>query len=87
MNDIDKKIADSLIGLTTEDLQYMVKLVCLLRRCPGFSEALEQIIPTGGDGVSPEQLAATNDLMNKWLLEKGWADVLRSELESAGVLV
>lgn len=84
---IDRQIAEEINQLTPEDLQYVCKLVCLMRFCPGFSEELKRIIPNECGAASPEQLAATNDLMNKWLLEEGWAELLRPELESMGVMV
>lgn len=84
---IERQIADSINLLTPEKLQYMCKLVCLVRFCPGFNEGLNQLIPDDQGTVSPEQLAATDALMDKWLNEEGWAEILRSELARAGVQV
>lgn len=81
------RLAEKINQLTPENLQYMAKLVCLCRFCPGFSEELGQIVPAGGEKVSLKQLEATDALMNKWLNDEGWAEILRPELESVGVSV
>lgn len=73
--------------LNPEELQYMAKLVCLMRFCPGFNEELKQIVPDTDGTVSPAQLAAINELMDEWLYDKEWADLLRPKLESVGVRV
>ena len=73
--------------LTPEELQYVAKLVCLMRFCPGFKEALKKVIPNDCTVVSREQLAETNELMDKWLHKEGWAETLRLKLESVGVRV
>lgn len=84
---LNKKITEEICELTQKELQYMAKLVCLLRYCPGFNEELKQHVPDGCKKVSSEQLVAVDNLMNKWLREKGWAEILRPELESVGVMV
>lgn len=84
---VNRRIAEEIDRLALEDLQYMCKLVCLMRFCPGFNEELKQLIPAGCGTASPEQISATDALMSKWLNEEGWAELLRPELESVGVRV
>lgn len=86
MSDMEE-LASKMDQLTHEELQHIAKLACLLRFCPGFKEELEQIIPYDQGAVSPEQLKATYALIDTWLYDKGWAGLLRPELESVGVRV
>lgn len=84
---VDRQMAETLSQLTPENLRYAYKLVCLVRFCPGFKEELKQLVPAGCGTVSPKQLTATDALMKKWLYKEGWAEILRPELERAGVPV
>lgn len=84
---VDKNLAHEINQLNQEELQYMCKLVCLMRFCPGFKKELDQLIPVDNETVSRGQLAAIGLLMDKWLYKEGYADLLRAELESAGVKV
>lgn len=79
---MDAEIAEIIAQLPPEDLQFVCKLVCLIRFCPGFNEELEQI-PTDG-AMNRERIEATNALMEKWLYEEGWAEILRPDLERVG---
>lgn len=82
---VDSQLTEEINQLTPENMKYMCKLICLMRFCPEFNEALKQVIPTDCATVSPEQLAETNALMNKWLYKEGYAGLLRAELASVGV--
>lgn len=84
---MDAEIAEIIAQLPPEDLQYVCKLICLMRFCPGFEEELKQLVPDGTRAVNREQLEATNALMEKWLYEEGWAEILRPDLERVGVRV
>ena len=65
---MDAEIAEIIAQLPPEDLQFVCKLVCLIRFCPGFNEELEQI-PTDG-AMNRERIEATNALMEKWLMKR-----------------
>ena len=84
---MDAEIAEIIAQLTPENLQYVCKLICLMWFCPGFEEELKQLVPDGTGAVNREQLEATNALMEKWLYEEGWAEILRPDLERVGVRV
>ena len=84
---MDAEIAEIIAQLPPEDLQSVCKLVCLIRFCPGFKGELEQLVPDGTEVMNREQLEATNALMEKWLYEEGWAEILRPDLERVGVRV
>lgn len=83
----DDRIVEAIKLLTPENLHYVAKLITLMRFRPGFSEALGQIVPCGTVVASLEQLEAADALVDKWLNDEGWAELLRPELESVGVLV
>ena len=87
MNDIKKRLARTIAQLDAEEMQYIGKLVCLMRFCPEFDEEVKRIVPNDCDFVSPEQLAAVNALMDKLLRLEGWAEILRPELEKMGAAV
>lgn len=82
-----KEFIELFHSLSPEDLQSVCKLVCLMRFCPGFNEELKQLVPDGTGAVSCERIEATNALMEKWLYEEGWAEILRPDLERIGVRV
>ncbi|MCI6363109.1 hypothetical protein [Intestinimonas butyriciproducens] len=82
-----KEFIELLHSLSPEDLQSVCKLACLIRFCPGFKGELKQLVPDGTEVMNREQLEATNALMEKWLYEEGWAEILRPDLERVGVRV
>ena len=84
---MDAEIAEIIAQLTPENLQSVCKLACLIRFCPGFKGELKQLVPDGTEVMNREQLEATNALMEKWLYEVGWAEILRPDLERVGVRV
>ncbi len=84
---MDAEIAEIIAQLPPEDLQSVCKLVCLIRFCPGFKGELKQIPTDGAEVMNREQLEATNALMEKWLYEEGWAEILRPDLERVGARV
>ena len=82
-----KEFIELLHSLSPEDLQSVCKLACLIRFCPGFKGELKQLVPDGTEVMNREQLEATNALMEKWLYEEGWAEILRPDLDRVGVRV
>ena len=84
---MDAEIAEIIAQLTPENLQSVCKLICLTWFCPGFKEELKQLVPDGTGAVNREQLEAANALMEKWLYEEGWVEILRPDLERMGVRV
>lgn len=84
---MDAEIAKNIAQLTPENLQSVCKLICLMQFCPGFKEELKQLVPDGTEVMNRERIEATNALMEKWLYEEGWAEILRPDLERVGVRV
>ena len=84
-NATDKEIAAGFNQLNPENFQFIVKLICLCRCCPGFSEELMQLCPNKDGVVSKEQFAKAGALVDEWMHKEGWAEILRSELGSVGV--
>ena len=86
INKNDCARAVSKIGrLGQDELHFMCKLVCLMKFCPGFQKDLDRLIPSDNEPISCKQLAAIRLLIEKWLYKEGYADLLRTELESVGV--
>lgn len=76
-----KDVLELIGAIDPENKRFAIELLFLLVKCPDFKREMMKIPK---DAAPEERAKSTRDLMNQWLYNKGYIDLLYSEMGENG---